>query len=40
MVGSLVLIERSTEVSDWGHLLPEDGRQLQHLSPQILYLFT
>jgi len=37
---SLCFIERSSEACNWSDLLPDDGRQLQHLSPQILYIST
>jgi hypothetical protein len=36
----LCFIERSSEACNWSDLLPDDGRQLQHLSPQILYIST
>jgi hypothetical protein len=28
---------RRTEASNWGDLLPNDSRQLEHLSPQVTY---
>ena len=36
----MYVIERSAKASNRGDLLPDDGSQLQHLLPQILYVST
>jgi len=39
-ITTMCFIERSSEACNWSDLLPDDGRQLQHLSPQILHIST
>ncbi len=37
---SVTIVVLGEHVDNWGDLLPDDGRQFQHLSFQILYVST